>query len=156
MLSRCPRISTWESIDRISAAGHNLLSSLTNLRRPEFDSESKNYAVMLKMFFHFRESFLRLAASRVHRFSDVDTVFYLSIYSIWKQTSKLPDAIELNSHWKTTSQTTCLVRFVVLCSPTSSLGWRWSLPRLKTFCSGILQSGLYLLYMICIFLKNTP
>ena len=30
--------------------------------------------------FHFRESFLRLAASRFHRFSDVDTVFYLSIY----------------------------------------------------------------------------
>ena len=30
-------------------------------------------------FLHFRESFLRLAASRFHRFSDVDTVLYLSL-----------------------------------------------------------------------------
>ena len=33
-------------------------------------------------FLHFCESFRRLATSRFHRFSDVDTVFYLSIYLI--------------------------------------------------------------------------
>ena len=32
-------------------------------------------------FLHFHEPFLRLAASSFHRFSDVDTVFYLSNYT---------------------------------------------------------------------------
>ena len=51
-------------------------------------------------FLHFCESFRRLATSRFHRFSDVDTVFYLSIYlpasqpaSRERALSSLPDQL---------------------------------------------------------------
>ena len=44
----------------------------------------------IRKHFNIRESFLKLAASRFHRFSDDDTVFYLSIYLATDQTLNLP------------------------------------------------------------------
>ena len=45
-------------------------------------------------FLHFCESFRRLATSRFHRFSDVDTVFYLSIYLSTSQPASRERALQ--------------------------------------------------------------